>query len=621
MKNIFLLLLFPLYFSSCAQEEKYALKNIVDFEAICTTPLYKKYGNVKAIKVIYHLGNDKIYFINGNRFDFHYEFVQHRFDPFLDLLSFNTANYSNSETRAYLLGNINYYVAQNKFVLEIGPSDQMSTKQLLTLYTAVKGNTYFGEELLFFANTNNARKIATENPVIKTITPEEIYANQQYQPIHKKETIGRLKFIHDLEAEGANIKATDILVLNESPLYLPVCAGVLVSKFQTPLSHISLLGKNRNIPVCAHKDLFSFAAISKLDSKKVSFTVKQDTFFLKETTSDYTQPKIKKNKLKFDLSVDSLIDLTQYNKKHQNAIGSKASNFSKLVDYSKNLNFTTPESAFALPFYYYDEHIKASRANEWIQLLSNTVNLDQKEQQEILKTIRTKILEYPLSPQLILAIENKIKALGDFKRMRFRSSTNAEDLKGFSGAGLYLSKTGEINNPNKPIASAIKEVWASTWSQKAFFERELFELQQADVKMAVLIHRSFPDEEVNGVAITTNLYRQNYTGFVINLQKGDVNVVNQIDSIQPEQLILYAGSTLSETDTNYDIISHSSLSPNKNLLTKKELNQLAEVTEKIKLNYYRTHFISSNYYNFALDLEFKFDTNNRKLYIKQMREY
>jgi hypothetical protein len=41
--------------------------------------------------------------------------------------------------------------------------------------------------------------------------------------------------------------------------------------------------------------------------------------------------------------------------------------------------------------------------------------------------------------------------------MRFRSSTNAEDLDGFTGAGLYTSKSGDPNDPNS-VLDAVRNV-------------------------------------------------------------------------------------------------------------------------------------------------------------------
>ena len=43
--------------------------------------------------------------------------------------------------------------------------------------------------------------------------------------------------------------------------------------------------------------------------------------------------------------------------------------------------------------------------------------------------------------------------------------------------------------------------------------------------MAILVHRSFPDEEANGVAITGNIYLPLLTAYTINVQIKDISVV------------------------------------------------------------------------------------------------
>ena len=58
-------------------------------------------------------------------------------------------------------------------------------------------------------------------------------------------------------------------------------------------------------------------------------------------------------------------------------------------------------------------------------------------------------------------------------RVRFRSSSNTEDLPGFNGAGLYTSISGQIENEERAIDDAIRTVWASLYLQRAYDERDI----------------------------------------------------------------------------------------------------------------------------------------------------
>lgn len=208
--------------------------------------------------------------------------------------------------------------------------------------------------------------------------------------------------------------------------------------------------------------------------------------------------------------------------------------------------------------------------------------------------------------------------------MRFRSSTNAEDILGFSGAGLYDSKTGIIGDSIKTIEKAIKKVWGSLWLERAFLEREYFNIDQNSVAMGILVHRSFPNEKANGVAITKNLYRKKYFGTIINVQLEEVPVVNPDESITCDQIICYAGANSKLYDKDIiEVISYSSINNNKLVLSEPEIIKLTKQLEIIKKHYYFNKLYKSKktYLNYALDIEFKIDGASRDLYIKQARYF
>ena len=72
--------------------------------------------------------------------------------------------------------------------------------------------------------------------------------------------------VHDLETQRSSLKPTDIIVINETPLSLPVVSGILVSEFN-PLSHLTILGQNHEIPIAAYRLAFEDAALIKLEEQ------------------------------------------------------------------------------------------------------------------------------------------------------------------------------------------------------------------------------------------------------------------------------------------------------------------------------------------------------------------
>lgn len=614
--------------SGNSQPQPRTLSTQAQFNAWSSKPLYQKYGQVRALKVVYDNLNNELHFVSSENYEYHYEYCMQKLGFPDDLQRFNEEAYSDRADRRFLLANINYYQALDKFTLELGPSDRMNKKHIILLFEAIKKEVFFADNFYLILNTAHVVSVMKDETKIPTISPSEIYNGQKYQPISKYSSNGTLRVIHDWEAEKDSIRPTDIIVIQDIPAVFPLVQGVIVTQFQTPLSHVTLLGQNRKIPICAHVDVFKMKDLLKFDGQIVSFQVEQDTFFIKKSDvklADIWQAG-KPIRLSKNAKVEGLIPVKLLEERYSNIVGCKAANFGELNLYAARIGFKVPESAFAIPFFYYEQHVTGVNAQSKIEslLAKDNRNRSSIAIKKDLEEIQNLILNGKVNATLISDVEKMIIESGPFRRMRFRSSTNAEDREGFSGAGIYTSKTGEIGNPKKPIDGAIREVWASLWSYNAFMEREAFNIDHSTVAMGILVHRSFPDEEVNGVAITSNLYRDDYLGFVVNAQLGDESVVQPNGTIQCDEFICYPDETVSmygKTEAGIDIINYSSLNDGQLVMTEAEIQHLANVLELIKLKYLRSHYTRETYFRFALDLEFKLDKDTRELYIKQMRIY
>ncbi|MCL7754727.1 PEP/pyruvate-binding domain-containing protein [Polaribacter sp. Z022] len=622
LKNILFLFLFVflglITIKVYSQKKINTLNSKEHFEKLSGNPLSGKYGMVKALKVVYDIRSEKIYYINSKLYKYHYNFCFNELADNSSIYEFNQKNYSNNQNRRFLLGNINYFESTNKYVLEISPTDLMKSKDVIFLYNLISKTSFIKKNLYFLLN--NPRLTEGNNFYeIKTLSPSEVYKNLKYQSISNYDNVGKLLFIKDLKKELYKIKSSDIIVLNKTPLFLPKVAGVIITQFQTPLSHLTILGRNRKIPIAVIKNAFKDSTLRALKNKKVIFKVSNNSYLIKKTKKNIKRiKKQKKVKLKFNLKIDSLIDIKYLNKRSYKFVGNKASNFSVLHKLSLKNSFKVPEHAFAIPFYFYNQHIENSNVNSHIKNLIKFTNNDSIKKH--LKFIRNKIKAFPVDQKLINDITKKT-ANKNYKRFRFRSSTNAEDAKGFSGAGLYKSKTGIINDTIKSYEKAIKKVWASLWSEKAFFEREYYNINHKNVFMGILVHRSFPNEKINGVAITKNLYRPNYEGFVINAQIGNENVVDPTLDTTTDQFICYPNTrnNIYKDKITIDVITTSSLNKNKLTISRQEIQKLANQLNIIKSRFSRYSFKS--YLNFGLDIEFKLDKEERDLYIKQVRFY
>jgi len=143
--------------------------------------------------------------------------------------------------------------------------------------------------------------------------------------------------------------------------------------------------------------------------------------------------------------------------------------------------------------------------------------------------------------------------------LRFRSSTNVEDSDRFTGAGLYDSFSGCLADdldadeagpctcdPAEPkergVFRAIRKVFASFYNDNAFIERLKYGIDESQVGMALLVHRSFPDEIelANGVATLEKDWSGNWSVNCV-CQLGAVSVTNPPVEMVPEEVRIDKG--------------------------------------------------------------------------------
>lgn len=621
-KYIYTLLFYFVLMSLSAQKHSSTLSDYEAFKAFRGKPLSDKFSNIESVKVIYDLRKQKMYYFNSTLIPLHYDFALNYLHYNQDLEVFNNENYSNTQKdRDFLLGNLNHIKGTDKWIFELAASDHMPILLIERFFNLVVNSTFIGKNLKFYLNNPEQMEWFQQNKFkIPCVKSDYIFNELTYQEVVSGSNIGILKQYKIKDLERIKPNSNEIVILDGTPDVLPNVRGIIVNELQTPLSHLVLLGKNRKIPIMAYTKVFKDANINKLLSKKVELKIEVDTFFIKETDKKIVEKvNSKKKKLTIDNTVTDLVDLSKIPKKGVNYIGSKAQNMAYLIAVSKEIPFKTPENAHAIPFYFYMKHIQKESISPLInELLTSTKKDSTIWINKQLKKIRDAIKKEPVDPVLLAKLNETFKN-AQFKNFRFRSSTNAEDLDDFNGAGLYDSKTGILGDSIKTFEKAIKQVWASVWNEASYNERELFGIDQHNIAMGVLVHRSFPDELANGVIITKNIFRENFPGITVNIQKGENSVVKPEKGEICEQFVAYHfNSGTNDDDFDIDYTSISNLNNNEPLLSRKEMSRLFLVSSKIEEKMYR--YWRKNTYH-PVDIEFKIVGENRDLYIKQVRPF
>lgn len=592
------------------------LEKTEDFHRLEGKPLSDKFSHIRSVKVLYVLSSKKIYFVNGNHYTYHHEFAAQVLGYGIPLYEFNERNYSTGRLeRDFLLGNLNHVQNTDTWFLELSPSDQMDISYIETLYRSVKENCAFSDSLRFYANNLRLLQAAEKGTLqLPLIRSEELFGSLRYQQVSAGETGGILKRYTLEELKNTVPDRNEIILLNGTPLSLPNVKGIIVTELQTPLSHLVLLGRNRGIPVAAYTRAWNDPRLAALEGKKVEFKTLPDSMQLRENAALQLEERpVRTIVLEKDLSKKGLISLDKVPDLGLGYVGAKAYNFACLAAISrKKQEFRVPEYAFAIPFYYYAQHLEQSGALKRIAALDkNSATL-----KEDLKAIRKKIQEHPVDPELLRLVEERMNAQTEFSAFRFRSSTNAEDLGEFNGAGLYDSKSAVKGDTSKTVANAIRKVWASTWSLAAYNEREIFGIDQRSVAMGILVHRSFPEEEANGVVITQNLYRD-YEGITVNVQKGESSVVLPEKGVTTEIFTAYPFDQPPwDGELVLDYVSHSPLNDYKPLLSEAEIKKLYRACMSVRAGMRRYWGREE-----VCDIEFKLVGPERRLYLKQVRMY
>jgi pyruvate, water dikinase len=615
--------------SSFAGNYKLSIATPQEFEAIRGEPLNHLYANIISVKLCYHLGQKRLYFINSKKFRFHIDFSNAVFMRDDDIGDFNTKNYSNTSEREYGLATLNYYKDQNIYTMEFVSEDDVPPSIVKAMYQNIADSFYAGNKVKVLLNNNSLLGNANQFTELPTILPEQIYSSQVFQPLVLGKTNGNAKVIKDLKAEWNTIQATDIIFIKGTPLQLPHCKAVVTNELQTPLSHINVLCNNRGIPACVIKNWDSIFRNSYLQGTAIELAVEKNGYQIKSVPqSAVLTHKLKSYKANPIDLVSTKVQPCSFRKKiNSKTYGSKASGLNELHIIQQRMPalFTVPNNAFAIPFYYYRQHIiRNPQIQKEIDKLKKIAWVKHDSIYLQLKNVRAAFKKAKLDPMLLQLVKKQIRLSDTTKSYRFRSSSSAEDNNGFNGAGLYESYSGSMIDTNKDIEKAIKKVWASVWSNTAYDEREMFGIPHQTVAMGILCHEGFPAEDANGVAVTKNLFREDFPGFTINVQRNEVSVVAPPDSVTCDQLLIMDSESFTgeKGDVYEQYIARSNINNGKNVLTHPQVVQLYRALDAIK-NYY--YFKSSAIYSkmqiddFGLDIEFKF--NKGKLVIKQVRSY
>ncbi|HEY9198730.1 MAG TPA: PEP/pyruvate-binding domain-containing protein, partial [Gammaproteobacteria bacterium] len=324
--------------------------------------------------------------------------------------------------------------------------------------------------------------------------------------------------------EGEAFRGDGIYLLPSTTPELPPVAGILTRGEGSSLSHVQLLARNLGIPnvvvdealmtrLAPHIGERIVLAVSPRGTVQISADGPQwDAIFgREELAADIV---IRPDLDKLNLADTALLPLhTLRAVDSGRRVGPKAANLGELAQYypeAVNPGVVIPFGAFRAlldrplapdgpPMF---EWMRAEYAR--LRVLDDPA-VRAMETKLLLERLRHWVAHTDPGEEFRAQLRAALQqAFGDAGSVGVfvRSDTNVEDLPGFTGAGLNLTVPNVIGF--EAVVQAIRQVWASPFTERAYAWRQAHMEQPEHVYPAVLLLKTFASEK-SGVLVTADL--------------------------------------------------------------------------------------------------------------------
>jgi len=452
------------------------------------------YAMPHAMFVIDRRSKNKIYFVNSQRYKFHKDFLLATYlvprgaDVFKPIYI--------DEDRRFIVGTLAFQKTVDKWTWELWEGDLATAEHLKAANEAI--NSHFFAPVIYKPNSIRQEDVS-QNLGFETISQSELNTNQEYLALNTGKAVGRIHIIDKLD-DTVEIGDNEIVVLKELPVSLPPVRGIIVAKPSSPLSHINILAKNWNVPNVYIKDADKLfrefnTFIYTLDAKMTDYKLTRSSG--EEVRNDFQTPGQQVPPV--NLTVKRLAGLREMRKKDSIIYGAKAANQGEILR-ARVPGITVPDG-FSIPFHWYDAFMKKHRFDQRIAEHMDDLDFvhNPRVRRQKLDQFRNDIQAAKFDDALRAEVLRRWRTQLRGRPVFVRSSSNAEDLPNFSGAGLY-SSVANVREADKLI-EGIKKVWASLWKFEAYEARVRNYVDQKRVYMSALVQLGV-DMQKGGVMIT-----------------------------------------------------------------------------------------------------------------------
>jgi hypothetical protein len=552
------------------------------------------------------------------------------------------------------------------------PRELLSAAEVREIYLRL-GRSFRLELLAYRPETPQAIEAAAgwEDPGFP-IHLGELLPGGGYEAYTQATGYGRVRVLSRKSFDELNrsgrLSFQDILVLERTPADIEgVIGGAITAEPQPELSHLLVRTARRGTPnayVARATEVFA-----PLDGKLVRLDVRRDGYTVEAVGEADAQAwwSAQRRQLErlpgIDAGYGALDDLDEIDVTPggpgeltpEARYGGKAANFARLQRVLEGEWERYRARGFAVPMRHYLDFLRSNTIasavdparqvtyEEHIRELvsSPAFESDSALRFEALRRLRERMLESGrVDPALVTRLAVRVQEVfGTTREMvRFRSSSNIEDILEFSAAGLHdstsacaaddldaddvgPSRCDRTRPTERGIARALKQVWASLWNFRAYEERAFAGIPAESAAMGVLVSHAFGVELANGVAFTGDPANPRERRYVIVAQPGEASVVSPAPGVVSEKSLLeMAGGGVARIHR----LRRSSLLPaGEHVLSDAELEELGALLWHLEQSF-PVETGSHRREEVLLDIEFKLDAapgGGRKLAVKQIRPF
>ena len=551
---------------------------VADFSRLATTVAGYPY-----VKLVLDRATATVHLIDGALKMLHVQYVAEsilgmtRTELARDLDAFNDSVYR-ADDRRFLLGTLALHERADRFFsLETVEVDTMDAAMLLEFYGTVRALVDASVPVLL-KPANHQQEAYLADADVPLILAHELYSTAPYVPLNPGTVTGRLRVFAseaDYREPAEPVRWHDILVMSRMPDDIPRVSGLVNAAHTTPLSHTNVLAAGWGIPNAIQ--LGALDRLATMDGHWVELTVDPAAAELAVRpverpasigdTPPWTATRVDLGKP--DLAAAHIVALDALRASDAHRFGTKAANLGELTHVvragsphwlgfyqaprppradllghlARRLGVACTDAeelsetalrlvkehvvvprGIALPFALQQRFLESSPAiQQTIGKLKMALALGAPVD-ELCGELGALIRDTPLPDDLRALVEDAIaRHFAGVDRVVVRSSSNAEDLIGFSAAGIYES-VPHVDSVDAVIA-AVKRVWSSLVTTRGVLLRAEAGIGLEDCFMGVVIQEQLA-APLGGVMVTANpVDAKDFRNVLMNMARNSVDDV------------------------------------------------------------------------------------------------